>query len=128
LILEITSYIREICNRLVKNKPILGLGIAITLTMAIVTAISMLQSTQAAINRVGGDVTAGGGAHLVELEKSTMHRAPIATSGNSVYVAWPSNKTGNYEIMFRASSDNGKTFGALLKLAANGTLGSSGGG
>jgi hypothetical protein len=36
--------------------------------------------------------------------------APMATSGNNVYVAWPSNLTGHLEILFRASSDNGQTF------------------
>ncbi len=35
--------------------------------------------------------------------------APIATSGNNVYLVWSSNKTGNYEIMFRASSDHGQS-------------------
>ncbi len=39
-------------------------------------------------------------------------KASIATSGdNNVYVVWPSNKTGNGEIMFRASTGGGKTFG-----------------
>jgi hypothetical protein len=42
---------------------------------------------------------------------------PIATSGNDVYVAWSSNKTGNDEIMFKASTDNGKTFGEKLNLS-----------
>jgi hypothetical protein len=107
-------------------------------------------------------------------------KAPIATSGNNIDVAWWDNKTGNDEVMFRASTDkgqtfgdkinlsntpnsdstsveidsdansvvvtwwetnqtvstpvmkistdNGKTFGPLLKPAANGTIGSSGGG
>jgi hypothetical protein len=36
--------------------------------------------------------------------------APVATSGNNVYVAWPSNLIGHLEIFFRASSDNGQTF------------------
>jgi hypothetical protein len=36
--------------------------------------------------------------------------APIATSGNNVYIAWPSNQTGLLEILFRASSDKGQTF------------------
>jgi hypothetical protein len=36
--------------------------------------------------------------------------APIATSGNNVYIVWPSNQTGHLEIFFRASSDNGQTF------------------
>jgi hypothetical protein len=43
--------------------------------------------------------------------------APIATSGNNVYIAWWSNKTGNDEIMFRASTDNGKTFGDKINLS-----------
>lgn len=42
---------------------------------------------------------------------------PIAISGNNVYVVWSSNKTGNYEIMFRASSDHGQTFGNKINLS-----------
>jgi hypothetical protein len=44
--------------------------------------------------------------------------APISTSGNNVYVTWSSNKTGgNFEIMFRASTDGGKTFGPKINLS-----------
>jgi hypothetical protein len=44
--------------------------------------------------------------------------APIATSGNNVYVAWPSNKTtADFEIMFKASTDGGKTFGPKINLS-----------
>jgi hypothetical protein len=44
--------------------------------------------------------------------------APIVTSGNNVYVSWSSNKTGeSFEIMFRASADEGKTFGAKINLS-----------
>jgi hypothetical protein len=43
--------------------------------------------------------------------------APMATSGDNVYVAWPSNKTGNWEIMFKASTDNGKTFGEKINVS-----------
>jgi hypothetical protein len=44
--------------------------------------------------------------------------APISTSGNNVYVTWSSNKTGgNFEVMFRASTDNGKTFGSKINLS-----------
>ena len=44
---------------------------------------------------------------------------PIATSGNNnVYLAWPSNKTTSYfEIMFKASTDGGKTFGSKINLS-----------
>jgi len=38
-------------------------------------------------------------------------RAPIATSGdNNVYVAWWSNKTGVDKVMFKASTDGGKSW------------------
>ena len=45
-------------------------------------------------------------------------KAPIATSGdNNVYIAWWSNKTGNDEMMFKASTDGGKTFGSKMNLS-----------
>jgi hypothetical protein len=44
--------------------------------------------------------------------------APMATSGdNNVYVAWWSNKTGNDEVMFKASTDAGKTFSNKMNLS-----------
>ena len=43
--------------------------------------------------------------------------APIATSDNNVYVSWWSNKTGNDEVMFKASTDGGKTFGSKMNLS-----------
>jgi hypothetical protein len=43
--------------------------------------------------------------------------APIATSGDNVYVAWPSNKTGNWEIMLKASTDGAKTFGEKINVS-----------
>ena len=44
-------------------------------------------------------------------------RAPITTSDNNVYVSWWSNKTGNDEVMFKASTDGGKTFGSKINLS-----------
>jgi hypothetical protein len=43
--------------------------------------------------------------------------APMATSGNNVYIVWPSNATGHLEISFRASSDNGQTFADKVNLS-----------
>jgi hypothetical protein len=44
--------------------------------------------------------------------------APIATSGDkNVYVTWWSNKTGNDEVMFKASTDGGKTFSSKMNLS-----------
>ena len=45
------------------------------------------------------------------------HNAPIATSGNNIYIAWWTNKTGNDEVLFRASTDGGKTFGDKINLS-----------
>jgi hypothetical protein len=44
-------------------------------------------------------------------------RAPITTSGENVYITWWSNKTGNEEVMFRASIDNGASFGDKINLS-----------
>jgi hypothetical protein len=90
-------------------------------TITLVRPTMLLQSVNAAgIDRVGvgADVTAGGGtASLVELEKSARTSAPVATSGDNVYVSWPSDKTGDFEIMFRVSTDNAKTFGPKVNLS-----------
>jgi len=51
-------------------------------------------------------------------------KAPIAISDNNVYVAWWGNKTGNYEVMFKASDDGGQTFGDKINLS-NSTNGTS---
>jgi hypothetical protein len=48
---------------------------------------------------------------------ATKQAAPIATSGDNVYIAWWTNKTGNNEVMFRASTDNGATFGDKINLS-----------
>ena len=43
--------------------------------------------------------------------------APIATSGDNAYITWWTNKTGNFEVMFRASTDNGVAFGDKISLS-----------
>jgi hypothetical protein len=43
--------------------------------------------------------------------------APPAITGDNIYVAWWTNKTGNDEVMFRASTDAGKTFGDKINLS-----------
>jgi hypothetical protein len=58
-------------------------------------------------------------AFLMPVEDRTGDRkaAPIATSGDNVYVAWWTNKTGNDEVMFKASTDGGKSFGQKMNLS-----------
>ena len=48
----------------------------------------------------------------------TPKRAPIATSGDkNVYVTWWTNKSGDWEVFFKASTDGGKTFGPKINLS-----------
>jgi hypothetical protein len=49
--------------------------------------------------------------------KADIVKAPIATSGDNIYITWSANKTGNDEVMFRASTDNGATFGDKINLS-----------
>ena len=47
----------------------------------------------------------------------TERKAPPAITGDNIYVAWWTNTTGNDEVMFRASSDSGQTFGDDINLS-----------
>jgi hypothetical protein len=93
-----------------KVNPILGILVAAILVMASVGAITIttIQSVhaQAASKKVFGF---GGGVDD--------RKAPIATSGNNVYVTWWTNKSGDSEVMFKASNDAGKTFGSKINLS-----------
>ena len=44
-------------------------------------------------------------------------KAPPAITGDNVYVAWWTNQTGNNEVLFRASTDGGTTFGDKINLS-----------
>ncbi len=47
-------------------------------------------------------------------------KAPMAASeedGNNVYIVWWTNRSGNWEVMFRASTDGGQTFGDKINLS-----------
>jgi hypothetical protein len=44
-------------------------------------------------------------------------KVPVAISGDNIYLSWSSNKTGNDEVMFRASADAGKTFSNEIDLS-----------
>jgi hypothetical protein len=38
-------------------------------------------------------------------------------NNNNVYIVWWTNKSGNWEVMFRASTDSGATFGDKINLS-----------
>jgi hypothetical protein len=44
---------------------------------------------------------------------------PIAMSGNNLYMAWPNNDTGHFNIFFAKSTDGGKTFKTMMISAPN---------
>jgi hypothetical protein len=43
--------------------------------------------------------------------------APQIITDDYMYTAWETNKTGNHEVLFRASNDNGATFGDKINLS-----------
>ena len=65
----------------------------------IIMSIDPLQSIEAAGGRVSNDCV------------------PLSAFGDNVYVSWVGNKTGNWEVMFRVSEDNGKTFSDKINLS-----------
>src|SRR6476620_8428771 len=78
-----------------KNVGISAIALAIVMWMGII-----VQSTYA--------------SHLpVIIER----KAPLDISRDNIYVTWTTNKTGHDEVMFRVSTDAGKTFGDKIQLS-----------
>ncbi len=50
----------------------------------------------------------------------------ISAGGGSVTVTWWETNETSQEPLVRTSTDNGETFGAIMNLATNGTIGESG--
>jgi hypothetical protein len=44
-------------------------------------------------------------------------KAPMVASGENLYIVWWTNKSGNWEVMFRASNDFGETIGDKINLS-----------
>ena len=89
-------------------KTVLTLGIIIMITLGTTVPAAVLSSVillQTAYGATGGR------------EPAPMDGVAIAASGDNVYLMWPSNKTGNWEIQFRASDDGGNTFADKINLS-----------
>ena len=78
----------------------LAVGIIVMITIGTGTIFLQLQSTSGLV-----------------LPANSNREAPIAISGDNIYIAWWANKTGNDEIMFRASTDNGATFADKINIS-----------
>jgi hypothetical protein len=79
----------------------LMLGVIVMITLATTIGVTPILLQQSA------SVMRGGGAAL----------APVAITGDNIYVSWWTNKTGNDEVLFRASTDKGQTFGDKINLS-----------
>ena len=82
---------------------VLGAIMGITLVTTLGTTTQMLQELQ----------RAAGVADIDALDR----KAPVAVSGDNIYIAWWTNKTGNDEVMLRISNDAGGTFGEMINLS-----------
>jgi hypothetical protein len=70
-----------------------------------------------------GGQTFGDKINLSNTTDADSRRAEVEAEGDSVFVTWwETNQTSDTPVM-RVSNDNGATFGPILTLAANGTLG-----
>ncbi len=93
------------------NSKIAALASVFTLTFFIV-AISTSNTVYGQVERANS--FRGSGSDFVVEPK-----APMAASqdGNNVYIVWWTNKSENWEVMFRASNDGGQTFGDKINLS-----------
>lgn len=88
------------------------LGISLWMSLVATTVVSAASSflTQQSVSAAALSSVFG---------KDNRNTAPIVISGNNVYIAWWTNTTGNNEVMFRASTDGGKTFGNKINLSTS---------
>jgi hypothetical protein len=67
-------------------------------------------------------VTFGDKINLSNTTNANSTRVEIDSDSNSVVLSWwETNKTSDMPVM-RISNDNGKTFGDIVKLSANGPI------
>ena len=95
-------YITTIALVIMDTKSILVLIFGIILVTA-GTTFSILQSAAGLM----GDASV----------RITEPKAPMVASGDNLYIVWWTNKSGNWEVMFRASNDAGETIGDKINLS-----------
>ncbi len=84
-------------------------------TAATLLSLATIILLVALASRFGG----GEGALNFPDREAAQSKAPVAISGENIYIAWWTNNTenGNEEVMFRASTDGGATFGDKMNLS-----------
>jgi hypothetical protein len=86
---------------LMNSRDIPGIAIVITLVTILGATTPILQQQ------------AKGVADIDALDR----KAPVAVSGDNIYIVWWTNKTGNDEVMLRISNDAGGTFREKINLS-----------
>jgi hypothetical protein len=99
----------SVCNT--NNSKIAAIASVFTLTFFIV-AISTSNAVYGQVERTNSFRETG-------VDFVVEPKAPMAVSqdGNNVYIVWWTNKSENWEVMFRASNDGGQTFGDKINLS-----------
>jgi hypothetical protein len=98
-------------------------SIIVSLSLSILTMVFLVLLQMTIVYRAMASLSSSQSTGPATVQKvaqlgAPVFLAPISKSGNNVYVTWSSNKTGeNFEIMFRASTDGGKTFGPKINLS-----------
>ena len=99
----------SVCNT--NNSKIAAIASVFTLTFFIVT-ISTSNAVYGQVERTNSFLQTG--TNFVVEPKAPM---AVSQDGNNVYIVWWTNKSENWEVMFRASNDGGQTFGDKINLS-----------
>ena len=99
----------SVCNT--NNSKIAAIASVFTLTFFIV-AISTSNAVYGQVERSNSFMETG--TNFVVEPKAPM---AVSQDGNNVYIVWWTNKSENWEVMFRASNDGGQTFGDKINLS-----------
>ena len=99
----------SVCNT--NNSKIAAIASVFTLTFFIV-AISTSNAVYGQVERINSFMQTG--TNFVVEPKAPM---AVSQDGNNVYIVWWTNKSENWEVMFRASNDGGQTFGDNINLS-----------
>jgi hypothetical protein len=94
-------------------KFVLGFVAAITVFTTIPVVFNVL-SIQASSEASMDPLPRSGKAIMQDF---TEPKAPMVASGDNLYIVWWTNKSGNWEVMFRASNDEGETIGDKINLS-----------
>lgn len=71
---------------------------------------------------IGSSVISHSSASGISLQDSCckpLLLSPMASSGDNLYIVWPDNKTGNWELFFTKSANGGDTFETPINISNN---------